>query len=161
MIDSKRMLPLGGCLAVVVLLSAAYYLEYVEGILPCPLCMLQRGFFFLIGSVFLIAFLCRFSMKGQKICGGSVFILALGGMFAAIRQLWLQAQPPASGEICAPGFQYMIKNISLKRILDYLLSGSGSCFEVSWTLLGLSLAAWALIAFIGFACLGLYLARKV
>lgn len=159
MIHSKRTLPLLGFLSVAGLLSAAFYLEYVEGVLPCPLCLLQRGFFFLIGSVFLVTFLCRPSIKGQKICGGLVFIFALGGILSAIRQLWLQAHPQTSAGICVPGFQHMLANVPFEQILPYLWNGSGDCSAVGWTLFGLSLAAWALIAFIGFACLGLYTHR--
>ncbi|MDF3054140.1 MAG: disulfide bond formation protein [Gammaproteobacteria bacterium] len=153
---SKRTLNILGFLAVTALLLMGFYLEYVEGMLPCPLCMVQRLFFFLIGVVFLVAVLRKLGKIGQRVCGGAIFIFALGGASAAIRQLWVQTHSQTLSEICMPGIQYMMTNFPFERALGLLLSGLGDCSEVSWRFLGLSLAGWALIAFISFAFLGLY-----
>jgi len=36
-----------------------------------------------------------------------------------------------------------------------LLRGDGNCAEVQWQLLGLSMPAWVMLAFVGFAAVGL------
>jgi disulfide bond formation protein DsbB len=152
----KRWLNALGFLAVCALLLTGFYLQYIEGILPCPLCMLQRFFFYLIAAVFLIAFLHNSKKKGQRVYGLLVFVFSLAGVATAARQLWVQAYPMEAPEVCVPGFQYMFANFPLSRIFEFLFYGSGDCSEVSWTLLGLSIATWGLISFIIFALLGFY-----
>ena len=37
------------------LLGYGYYLQHVQGLEPCPLCLVQRGFFYLVMGVSLVA----------------------------------------------------------------------------------------------------------
>jgi disulfide bond formation protein DsbB len=41
-----------------------------------------------------------------------------------------------------------------------VLVGDGSCAEIVWTLLGISVPGWALIGFIGLVTLGLFQAFR-
>jgi disulfide bond formation protein DsbB len=42
-------------LACAALLGFGYYLQYVEGLDPCPLCLVQRGFFYAVAGTCMIA----------------------------------------------------------------------------------------------------------
>jgi disulfide bond formation protein DsbB len=51
---STRLMYLLGFVLICVLLATSVYLEFVEGIMPCPLCVLQRICFALWGLFFLL-----------------------------------------------------------------------------------------------------------
>src|ERR1700704_6505896 len=44
-----------GALACALLLAFGYFLQHVKGLEPCPLCLLQRGFFYAVLAIFLLA----------------------------------------------------------------------------------------------------------
>ena len=53
MISNRRLF--GAAAAVCALLLAyGYYLQYFDGQDPCPLCLVQRGFYYAYGAVFQI-----------------------------------------------------------------------------------------------------------
>ncbi len=43
---------------------------------------------------------------------------------------------------------YMIDAFPLADILKAMTMGTGNCAEVTWTMLGISIAGWALIGFV-------------
>ena len=43
---------------------------------------------------------------------------------------------------------YMIDAFPLADILKAMTMGTGNCAEVTWTLLGISIAGWALLGFV-------------
>jgi disulfide bond formation protein DsbB len=71
---------------------------------------------------------------------------ASGGAIVAGRHLWLQNLPPDKVPACGPGLDFMLDAFPLAEALKMVFSGSGECAEVSWSLLGLSMPAWVLIA---------------
>ncbi|WP_026180451.1 disulfide bond formation protein B [Hahella ganghwensis] len=135
------------------LMGFAFYLQYVEGLEPCPLCMAQRIAFVALGLVFLAAFL-----HGPKKLGSMVYtalggLVALSGLALAIRQLWLQNLPEDQVPACGPGLEYMLEVFPLGEVITMMLKGTGECAEVQWTFIGLSIPGWTAIAFIGFVFL--------
>ena len=132
-----------------VLLGFGYYLEYEKGLDPCPLCMLQRLFFLVIGVGGLIAALHNPKSLGMiRTYSGFLMLLSMMGAAVASRQVWLQHLPPDQVPECGPGLEYMLEVYPLGETLAKILKGTGDCAEVDWTLLGLSIAEWALISFI-------------
>ncbi len=130
------------------LLGFGYYLEYGKGLDPCPLCILQRLFFLVIGLGGLIAALHNPKSLGIRIYSGFLVLLSMMGAAVAGRQVWLQHLPPDQVPECGPGLEYMLEVYPLGETLAKILKGTGDCAEVDWTLLGLSIAEWALISFI-------------
>jgi disulfide bond formation protein DsbB len=51
----------------------------------------------------------------------------------------------------------MIASFPLERVIPMLFSGSGDCAKVDWTFLGLTIANWSFLVFIGMALLALAL----
>ena len=59
---------------------------------------------------------------------------ALAGSGVAGRQLWLQALPPERVPACGPGLDFMLEAFPVGEMLMTVLSGSGECAKVDWTL---------------------------
>ena len=149
--------PALGCAA---LLGFGYYLQYFEGQDPCPLCLVQRGFYYGIVIVCTIAALHFPGRVGSWIYCGTATVLALGGFGVAARQVWLQHLPPDQVPACGPDLFFMMENFPLSRILQKLFLGSGQCAEVNWRFLGLSIAEWSLACFAALALYALWLALR-
>ena len=144
-----------GATACALLLGYGFYLQYFDGQEPCPLCLVQRGFYFALLFVFAAAALHGPGRTGMRIYGGLGLLFAAGGTGTAGRQVWLQHLPPELVPQCGPDLYFMLDNFPLAKVLTNLLRGSGQCAEVKWTFLGFSIAEWSLVWFIAFAVLAL------
>jgi disulfide bond formation protein DsbB len=149
-----------GAIACALLLGYAYYLQYVDGLDPCPLCMVQRGFFYAILAVFAVAALHAPRGKLSWLYAGLVLFFAAGGAATAGRQVWLQSLPADQVPQCGPDLAFMLENFALSRTLEKLFYGSGQCAAVDWKFLGLSIAGWALVWFVGLALYAIWLALR-
>ncbi len=141
-----------GC---VFLLSMGAYFQFVQELEPCPLCISQRIAIFLTGLVFLTAGVrnpTRTGINRYAIIGA---LTALGGASVSIRHIWIQHLPPDKVPECSPALEYMLQNFPLMDTLKLMLSGTGDCAKVDWTMLGLSMPAWTLLAFLMLATLSL------
>lgn len=147
-------------LAVIFLLGAAFYLEYVMGLEPCPLCITQRIMLLGVGLVSLIAFLHNPATIGRRIYGLLVSLWAMGGLYFAGRQLWLQSLPEDQVPACGPGITYMIDAFPLADVIKTLLTGDGNCAEVQWTWLGLTIPGWSAVGFAGLIGFGAWQAFR-
>src|SRR5712671_2909022 len=133
------------------LLGFGYYLQYARGLEPCPLCHVQRGFFYAVMAVFILG-----AVHGPRRTAGIVYgvlaaLFAAGGAAAASRQVWLQHLPADKVPQCGPDLLFMLNNLPLSRTLEKLFYGSGECAAVDWKFLGLSIAGWSLAWFIALA----------
>lgn len=146
--------------AVVFLLAAAFYLEYVRGLEPCPLCITQRVMFLGVGLVSLIAFLHNPATIGRRFYGLLISLWAIGGLYFAGRQLWLQSLPADEVPACGPGISYMLDAFPVSEVIKTLLTGDGNCAEVQWTLMGLSIPGWAAVGFVGLILFGAWQAFR-
>ena len=134
----------------VAMLGTAYYFQYVQGMIPCPLCMMQRIILALFALVVVIAALHNPKGWGRFVCGWTSIVVALMGIGASGRQVWLQTFPSEHSVTCGASFNYMINYLPLTETIKLMLTGTGDCAQVHWTLLGLSMAHWVLIAFFCF-----------
>jgi protein dithiol:quinone oxidoreductase len=140
-------------LAPAALLAYGYYLQFVEGQEPCPLCMTQRICFYLIALFGLLAVFNNRNKIAQRALAGLGFLSAATGLGVASRQLWLQHLPADQVPACGPGFNYIIETFPILEAVEIMFKGNGNCAEVTWQFLGLSIAGWAFIAFTGFIVL--------
>jgi len=136
-----------GAVVCALLLAYGFFLQYVQGLEPCPLCLVQRGFFFAVLGVFVIAALHAPGRRGTMVYSGLAALFALGGAAVAGRQVWLQHLPADKVPQCGPDLYFMLENFPLSRVWKTLLSGTGECAAVDWTFLGLSIAGWSLVWF--------------
>lgn len=155
-----RLLYAAPALACAALLAFGYYLQYFENQDPCPLCLIQRGFYYGVIAVFAVAALHVPKKAGNAVYCALGAILALGGFGVATRQVWLQHLPIDQVPACGPDLFFMMENFPLRRILEKLFLGSGQCAEVNWRFLGFSIAEWSLACFAGLALYALWLGLR-
>jgi disulfide bond formation protein DsbB len=135
------------------LLGVGAYLQFVEQLEPCPLCISQRLAILATGVVFLFGGLHN---RGRKIYALGSAAVALIGASVSARHVWLQHLPPEEVPECSPGLEYVFQNFPLADTIKLMLTGTGECAKIDWTLLGLSIPAWTLFAFLllaGWGCL--------
>ncbi len=134
-----------GCIAMLVF--GIVYLQNYLGLVPCPMCIVQR--YALIGVIVLSALGALGG--GQlliKIVSWLVFLMSGFGAFVAARQSWLQWYPPEVVS-CGRDFYGMIENFPMQRFIPMIFRGSGDCTKVDWAFLGGSIANWSFVAFSG------------
>jgi disulfide bond formation protein DsbB len=145
-----------GLIACAAILGVALYMEFSMGLDPCMLCMSQRFIYLGMAFVFMLAALHNPYFGGHKRYGFLLFLLGLTGLALATRQLYLQNLPADLVPACGPSFSYMLDAFPFTEVLVTMIKGSGSCAEVQWTFLTLSIAGWS---FVLFSLLALYCLR--
>jgi len=135
-------------IACVGLLAYAMWLQEVDMLEPCPLCIIQRLVFVVIGGFALLAALHNPAALGRLIYTIFISLTALVGVAIAGRHVWLQHLPADKVPDCGPGLEYMLDAFPLADALGMIFKGSGSCAEISWQFIGLSMPEWTLIAYL-------------
>lgn len=129
------------------ILLSSFYFEYVQGLQPCPLCLMQR---FCV-MLFLLFCLLGIFVHSVKKCKGlmvACLLVALGGLYFAGRQLWLQSLPAGQVPACLPDLSVLLQYFPWSDLFQAFVLGSGDCAKVSWTWLGLSMPAWTALYFL-------------
>lgn len=144
-----------GFLACAVLLGYGYFLQYVQHLDPCPLCILQRLAFFGTGVVLLAGGLHNPGRVGYRIYASLASLAALAGAGVAARHLWLQSLPADQVPACGPGLEYMLSTFPLSEAVSMIFRGSGSCADVAWSFLGVTMPGWTLVWYVLLAAVAL------
>ena len=132
------------------MLSYALYVQNVDFIDPCPLCVFQRMVYMWLGAVALVAFIHNPGNIGKWVYGGLVSAGGVVGVSIAGRHLWLQSLPPDQVPDCGMGLNYMLETMPLGQVLSEVFYGSGECAEVYCTFLGLSMPGWSFVWYLAF-----------
>jgi disulfide bond formation protein DsbB len=148
-LPNPRILNAAMAAACAALLGYAYYLQFVVGLQPCNLCILQR-----IALIALTLVLAGAAIHGPKAWGARawsalILLVALTGAVIAGRHVWLQHLPPELVPSCGPGLDYLLDILPPIEALQEVFTGSGECAKVDWTLLGMAIPNWTLMAFVG------------
>ena len=121
-----------------VVLVLTLYFQYVRGLEPCPLCMMQRA---------CMVFILLWSIWGIWQKRPYVYwvegVLSLFGMFLAIRQCWLIFFAPESA-ICLPGLERLIHYFPWQTVLQAMVWGTESCGVVEAYFLYIPMPLWSL-----------------
>jgi disulfide bond formation protein DsbB len=143
-----------GFVVCVGMMAYALYSQHILGLEPCPLCIFQRVAVVGLGVLFLIAAIHPAGRVGRWIYAVLLVLVSLAGSAVSARHVWLQNLPPDQVPSCGPGLDFMLNTFAFTEVLNMVLSGSGECAEVSWSLLGLSMPAWTLIGLLGLGVFG-------
>ena len=135
-----------GLVACGAMIAYALYEQHVVGLEPCHLCILQRVAVIALGVLFLAALLHAPRAAGARVYAALFALVALAGMVAAGRHVWLQAQPPGTVPACGADLGFMLKILPLQTVLVKVFKGGAECQKVDWSLLGLSMPAWVFLA---------------
>ena len=154
---TRRKLFLTGFLISVSLIVYVLYTQYVLGLEPCPLCILQRVAVIALGISFLLLALRPPQRKQSKFFASLLLmVISSAGVGIAARHVWIQNLPPDKVPGCGPGLDFMMANFPLSDVLEMVFSGSGECAEISWSFAFLSMPAWALIWLIVLGSFGVW-----
>ena len=145
--------------ACVGLIAYAMVLQHVEDLEPCPLCILQRYAFIIVGLVALVAALHNPRGYGRWFYAGLLILCAGAGAGIAARHTWLEHYPPQVFD-CGADLGFMVDTFPLAEALPMIFRGSGDCTEVTWRFLGLSIAEWSLTWFLIFVAAGIVAATR-
>lgn len=151
----KKNLYLVGALWCGALLVGAVIIQYGARLVPCPLCVAQRIFFFFIGMTALIGYFGWPGKTKDFWISGMILVFSLFGGSIAFRQVWIQHFPPA-------GFDPTVCPVSLGSFFDSFLlalGGAGNCAIRDFVLFGFSLPEWSLLCFSTFTIISLWLIR--
>jgi disulfide bond formation protein DsbB len=125
---------------------------------PCPLCIFQRLLYLLIGGLALAGFILPMA---RLLWSGVIGLLALLGAGVAAYQSWMQFFPDPANE-CS----FTDPNL-IERFVDWLgmqmpslFLATGFCSSKEWVFLGLSMANWSVVIFLGIAAYVALLARR-
>lgn len=133
------------------LLAFGYYLQFVEHLSPCPLCVSQRLAFYGVAISALVALITPQKMFLQHLWAAIAGLFALLGAGLASRQIWLQSLPADQVPACGPDFDFIIETFPLSEAISIMFRGNGNCAEVTWTFLSFSIPQWSILAFAAFA----------
>lgn len=144
LVREKRFLVLLGiiCLAMI---GGAIYLQVFQNEAPCPLCILQRYALLFIAIFAFIGAALR-GRTALTICEALVVVSAVGGIVAAGKHVWVLAHPESSCGVDV--LQPIVDGLPLATLLPSIFSVQGFCVTPYPPVLGLSLAQWALVAFV-------------
>jgi len=138
------------------LILVALFIEHYMLLEPCPLCILQRIMVIITGIIALLAAIHNPRELGIKVYGVLVIAAAGTGGGIAIRQLWLQSLPKDQVPACGASLDYLLDVFPVMDVLSMILTGDGTCAEVLFTFLGISIPGWTLVGFVGLVVIGLF-----
>jgi disulfide bond formation protein DsbB len=140
-------LGLAGC----ALVGCGLYLARTLNIAACPLCILQRMVYLLLGAEALLAL---FVVRGTRLLAGLMAATAATGAWIAAYQTWLQRFSPSTDCSANQPWWEQLVNWAGTQV-PWLFEATGFCTEAGWRFLGLSIAEWSLAMFSLMALLAL------
>jgi protein dithiol:quinone oxidoreductase len=156
----KRINLLGSFLAFA-LVGLAVVIQTQFNLEPCPLCVSQRIVFIVIGFLFLIFSFLKPNQLIRFMHISSLLITNIIGIIFAIRHIMIQNKWIIVPAECGIDLNYMFENFPLTEAFSLLFKGTGDCSEIDWLFLGFTLPQLALIAYIMFGIMTLYIYNKI
>ena len=140
-----------GCFASVAF--SYFYLEKTLYLNPCPLCMMQRLAFILVGIMFLLdAALWPQGTVGRVLMKTGKYLSIFFGVGLAARHLYIQSLPADQVPACGLDFYGLMEKNSVFSGLFKAMQGDGDCaVKDTWPLEGmfaLTIPTWSMILFI-------------
>ena len=146
-------------LCVAFLLTAIFYFQGVLGLEPCPMCIVSRVCFMAVGLAALAGAIHGPRGRAPRVYAVLVALFAAAGLGVSLRHSYLQHFPPAV-ESCGTDLEFLLNALPLTQALPKIFAGTGSCSEVQWSLLGLTIPEWAGVWFVAFAVAALWSAFR-
>ncbi|WP_076592560.1 disulfide bond formation protein B [Herminiimonas arsenitoxidans] len=136
------------------LLAVALYLQHVENMQPCPLCVIQRYAFAAIALICIIAlFLPR---AAARFATALAALASVAGAGVAGWHIYIKAHPTVSCGI--DPLETSLNTIPTAKLLPFLFQADGLCTTEYAPIMGLSLPQWALVWFVVIALYLMYAA---
>ena len=121
--------------------------QYVLGMNPCVLCIVQRLCVLAVGVAALPAVFFRQSSKvGRTFSALLISAPAVYGIGTAAYQLWLQSLPPGTAPSCGAPWTFRLKDWPLFDWFEPIVRGFGNCAVPDY-FLGIALPVWSIAYF--------------
>lgn len=137
--------------ALILVLAVAY--EKITGLLPCPLCWLQRGIFVGFFLLSLMALLLKRIALIRWLLVAAFALVAATGIGIALRHLYIKLNPSSVG--CGLDVETLLDFFPVQEALTQMLVGSSDCAQAA-NLLGLPLPVWSLAGYLALGSLAIY-----
>jgi protein dithiol:quinone oxidoreductase len=147
--NTSKPVLLGVALLSLAFLGVALYLQHVERMLPCPLCIIQRYLFAALALICLLFALLPGQAGTRKAGAGLGLLTALGGAGVAGWHMWIQAHPTVSCGI--DPLETALNTYPTATLLPFLFKADGLCSAGYAPILGLSIPQWSFAWFAIFA----------
>jgi disulfide bond formation protein DsbB len=128
------------------MLLYALFTQYVQGLQPCNMCLLQRLAVAVVGTLFLLAAIYHPRVALARVYAVLMGVGASAGVSLAARQVWMQAQPLGSLPSCGADLYTLMDLLPVHQAVLLVWNGGGDCQAVTWSLWGLSMAGWVAIS---------------
>ncbi|UXY14262.1 disulfide bond formation protein B [Chitiniphilus purpureus] len=142
------------------MLAFALYHQVYHWVMPCLMCVYQRLAVIAYGLLALLAVAWRpRSRAGLLLLGGSLAGSALFGAWAAALNLQLQYGPPDPTAACAASLPFPIdlNDPAWPAWFAMLIRPVGDCSAVDFTLFGVSVPLWVMLAMSGMLIAAIWL----
>ena len=135
MFENNRLILNGVLVFSIISLSIAYFIQYVLGHKPCNLCLIERIPY--IASIVLISLLFILN-RFKKIIAIILFLFFIFGAIISFYHVGIEQGFFSESFVC--NLSSSQDNLTAKQLLKQLENTPVSCKEVTFRLLGLSLA---------------------
>jgi len=142
---SRRQSNLLGAAICAALMGFALYAQYGLHLTPCNMCILQRIAVVALGAVFLVAGVHNPGRGGARFYALLIGVATLLSVSFSARQVWMQLQPEGSLPSCGADFYTMLDMLPVRDVVTRIWMGGADCQKITWSFLGLSMAAWLVI----------------
>lgn len=122
--------------------SASFYMQYVDGMNPCVLCILQRVSVMAVGLTALTALLWTHSRLGRLVAAVWVSLPAVYGAGVAVYQLYLQSLPAGTAPSCGAPWTFRLRDWPLFDYWEVVVRGFGDCAVADYVV-GVPLPVWS------------------
>ena len=130
------------------LLAYALVLQHLDGLDPCPWCVVQRLGFIGIGLLALVAALHRPGNIGTAIYAFFGGLVAAAGVAAAGYHIWIQSDPVRAMACAGSPVERILDASKIGKMIPPLLQYDGLCTIKPWKFLALSIPEWSLVWFV-------------
>ena len=133
------------------MMGFALYHQFYQWLMPCLLCVYERLMVIVLGLLSLVAAMWRPNSRRGVLVFSSVYaLIALWGAGITVWHLLVQYGPKESAITCASSLPFPIDLYALPGWIAAVIRPVGDCSVADFTLFGMSMPFWLLVAFIGF-----------
>ncbi|MDO5069813.1 MAG: disulfide bond formation protein B [Neisseria zoodegmatis] len=125
----------------------SFYSQYVMGLNPCVLCILQRLAVIAVGVVALVCAVFAQTGRGARTFSAVlVSIPAVYGAGVAVYQIYIQSLPPGAAPACGAPWTFRLRDWPLFDWYEPVIRGFGDCAIPDYVL-GVPLPIWSVLYF--------------
>ncbi|MBT5573713.1 MAG: disulfide bond formation protein B [Nitrosomonadales bacterium] len=127
---------------------------------PCPLCITQRIIFIVGGGAFFIFSFFNPSKIARILHLIVLLLINFMGVVFSVRHILIQSKLISVPAECGLDLNYMFDSFPLAEAFELLFRGAGDCSSIDWTLFGITLPQLALLSYLVFIFVTLYIYKK-